>query len=252
MVVVVPKRLILVSFALLILGMFVYFGPQAYVATTSASRKIPIYSVMTPDKRVAITINCAWDPDRTPDILEVLKRHGVKCTFFLVNTWVNRYPDLARRLVAEGHELGLHSARHPDYTKITRDQARKDLIDNKTLVKETTGVECNLFRAPYGAYDNKTIEVAEELGCLTIQWSIDSLDWKGPTAGQMTDRVVNRMHNGAIVLFHNNGTYTPEALDMILEWLKKRGYRMVTVSELLIKGDYDINHRGQQVPKNPQ
>ena len=106
-----------------------------------------------------------------------------------------------------------------------------------------------LFRPPFGEYDNKVIEGAEECGYYTIQWDVDSLDWKEFGVEHEVNQVLNHKHlgNGSIILFHNDAKYTPQALDTIIKGLKEKGYEIVPISELIIKDNYSINHEGRQI-----
>ncbi len=214
------------------------------------ARRLPIYSVLTEEKRVALTFDAAWGATRTPLILDVLDQYEIKSTFFLVTFWVHDYPDAAREIVERGHDLGLHSSTHPNFTSLSPTEIIDELERNIAIIDQNTGQRPNLFRPPFGAYDDRVVKVVEDdLGLTTIQWSVDSLDWQDLTAEQMSQRVLNLIHPGAIVLFHNNGLHTPEALPIIIEELLEQGYQMVPVSELLHKGEYHVDHQGRQVPK---
>src|SRR5690606_2316036 len=189
----------------------------AALAQGASERRIPIYSVDTKEARVAISFDAAWGADRTEAILDILDAHQVKTTFFLVTFWVERYPEMAREIVARGHEIGMHSTSHPDMTALSKAQMRAELQQNHRVIKEVTGFDARLFRPPFGAYSNALLEVVEdELGFKTIQWSVDSLDWKDVDAAFIERRILDRIGPGDIVLFHNNAEATPLALPRIL------------------------------------
>jgi len=216
-------------------------------------RRLPIYSVQTEEKVVSLTFDATWGAERTPELLEILRENGVKSTFFLVTFWMEDYPDLARSIAREGHEIGLHSSTHPDMTGLNRTRMVDELTANIVKIRATTGQEPRLFRPPFGAYSDRLLEVAEdELQLITIQWSVDSLDWKNLTPDAIAARVTRLIHPGAIVLFHNNGEHTPQALRSILSFLNKEGYRAVPVSKLLHAPPYTIDHEGRQVPVGPR
>lgn len=224
---------------------------EAAAAWTMAAsdRRIPIYSVDTKEARVAISFDAAWGADRTEAILDILDAHQVKTTFFLVTFWVERYPDMAREIVARGHEIGMHSTSHPDMTALSKAQMREELQENHRVIQERTGFDARLFRPPFGAYSNALMEVVEdELGFKTIQWSVDSLDWKDVDAGFIERRILDQVGPGDIVLFHNNAEATPQALPRILTELQARGYEIVPISQLIYWDNYRINHEGRQVP----
>lgn len=222
-------------------------------STVSDERRIPIYSVQTEDKRLALTFDATWGAEHTKDLLQALTDRDVRATFFLTNIWMKDYPDKVRDIFEAGHEIGLHSASHPDMSTLSEDDIRSELRDNLDMVKSICpDAEPTLFRPPFGSYSNRLLEVAEnELQLITIQWSVDSLDWREVTPDYVFNRVTTLMHPGAIILFHNNAAPTAEALPRILEHISDAGYRPVTVSELLHPSPYTVDHRGQQVPDKP-
>ena len=122
-----------------------------------------------------------------------------------------------------------------------------DLSLSMQKIEKITGKKVDLFRAPYGEYDNKLIVEAEKLGLNTIQWSVDSIDWKGISADEMTSRVISRIHEGAIVLYHNNSDHVLEALPKIIQLLKTRGYTFTTVGNLIYRENYRIDATGKQI-----
>jgi len=210
---------------------------------------LPIYNVDVADKKIAISFDATWGATRTPKILEILDKHNVKTTFFLVNIWLKKYPDVAKIISNKGHEIGLHSATHPHFTSLSEGQMEEELKENYRMIEEITGQQAVLFRPPFGDYNNAVIRTVDRLGFKTIQWSVDSLDWRDLTSAQIQDRVLSKIGPGDIVLFHNDGKHTAEALDPILTTLKKQGYQIVPISELLLQGDYYIDYNGTQRKK---
>ena len=216
-----------------------------------AKKKLPIYSVETDRKRIAISFDATWGADKTPRLLEILRRHNVKTTFFLVSMWIRKYPEETRMIAREGHEIGLHSATHPDFRTLSDAEIRRELEDNLQAVRETTGFAARLFRPPFGAYDDRVIGVVESMGIIPVQWDVDSLDWMNVTPQQIVHRVTRLVRPGSIVLFHNNAESTPAALPEILRRLQSQGYEIVPVSQLLHKGPHYIDHTGRQIPTGP-
>lgn len=238
---------IAVGLALVLVVAFVVRPLALEVSARLSPRKVPIYKVARADKKMSISLDATWGVDQTDEILDILDRHGVKTTFFLAGYWVRQYPEYVKKIVARGHEVGNHSFEHPHMNALTREQIRRDLERNHELLKELTGQDAFLFRPPFGEYSDKVIEVAEELGYYTIQWSIDSLDWKDVSADFMVKRVIDRAGPGEIVLFHNAGKHTPQALDILLPRLKAAGYEIVPISELIYRDGYTIeSHSGVQ------
>ncbi|MFZ5437148.1 MAG: polysaccharide deacetylase family protein [Bacillota bacterium] len=221
--------------------------------TVTTKRRLPIYGVKTEEKVVAFSFDAAWGADKTEQILATLREHGVRTTFFLVTFWVRKYPEMTKRIADEGHEIGLHSSTHPDMKHLPPDRIREELRENIRAIKEITGKDPKLFRPPFGSYSDRLIQIAEdEMGLLTIQWSLDSLDWKKVTRQDIVSRILNSIEPGDIVLFHNNGEYTADALGEILTEVKARGYRVVPISEILYSPPYYIDHQGKQVKIEPQ
>ena len=216
----------------------VYFG--------YAERKVPIYSVETKEKKVALTFDAAWGADKTSKIVQILKENQVGGTFFLVGFWSEKYQDKIKEIDAAGLDIGTHSNTHPKMSTLSQAQMEIELQTSMNLITTVTGKPVNLFRPPYGDYNDQLILTADKLGLKTIQWSVDSLDWKGLTAEQIMTRVKSGTHDGAIILFHNNSDNILEALPQVIDYLKSQGYKMVNLSELLYQENYIIDNNGTQ------
>ena len=220
-------------------------------AAANMEKKLPIYCVQTEEPKVSVSFDAAWGADDTDELLRILKENDVKATFFLCGYWVEKYPEEVQKIAEAGHDLGNHSATHPHMSQLTAEQITEELQKCHQNVKELTGIEMDLFRPPFGEYDNKVIETATANGYYTIQWDIDSLDWKEQGAEAEINQVLNHKHlgNGSIVLFHNDAKYTPQVLDRILKGIKEKGYDIVPVSQLIYRGAFDLDHEGRQIPK---
>lgn len=227
------------------------FCADVFASVAESGRRLPIYCVDTPDKKVAISFDAAWGADDTDELLRILKENDVKTTFFMCGYWVDDYPEEVMKIAADGHDLGNHSATHPHMSVLTKEQIKEELQNTHNKVFELTGVEMELFRPPFGEYTNSVIEAAEESGYYTIQWDVDSLDWKEFGVDHEINQVLNHKHlgNGSIILFHNDAKYTPAALDTIIKGLKEKGYEIVPISELIIRDEYTIDHEGRQFKK---
>ena len=204
-------------------------------------RKIPIYSVDRDDKLIAISFDCAWGNEYTNRLLEEMKRYQVNCTFFAVSFWVEKYPDCVKKIVENGHEIGTHSKTHSYMSKQSAEEIDAELEYSCSAIEKITGKKVELFRAPYGDYDNLLIERAEARGLYTIQWDVDSLDWKGLSAQDIALRVISKVKSGSIILCHNNGEHTAESLPLIFADLTKKGYKFVKISDLIYKNNYKSN-----------
>ncbi|SDK18380.1 polysaccharide deacetylase family sporulation protein PdaB [Natronincola ferrireducens] len=236
---------------LVLLGFFTFFTSftksfAGITAVFSPQRKLPIYSVETEEKKVAISFDAAWGDEFTDDILNTLDKYNVKTTFFLVGFWVDKYPDMVKKIHDRGHEIGNHSSTHPHMSKITREQIVKELKTTEEKIEAITGIRPTVFRPPFGDYNNLLIDTAKELGYHTIQWDVDSLDWKEMGVHAVVDRVSRNAKKGSIILFHNNAKYVAEYLPLVLEKLQEQGYEIVPISQLILHEDYIIDHSGRQ------
>lgn len=225
------------------------FFTRAYAVFNGAnSRKLPIYCVKTEEKKVAISFDCAWGVDYTDKLLEIMEKENVHCTFFAVEFWSKKYPDYLNKIADAGHEIGTHSATHPYMSKLDKAAIIKELLTSRDIIEKTTGKKVELFRPPYGDYGDTLIDTANELGLYTIQWSVDSLDWKDLSASEIKTRVVSKVKNGSIVLFHNQGLHTAEALPAIIGELKGNGYEFMPIGELIYRENFEIAADGTQIP----
>ena len=218
----------------------------AVVGASAAERSLPIYSVQRDGKYVALSFDAAWGNEDTAELIDILGRYGVKATFFLVGQWVDKYPESVKELAAAGMEVMNHSDTHAHFAKLGPDGIAAEVNACSDKIEALTGVRPTLFRCPYGEYDDHVIDTVNALGVTAVQWDVDSLDWKGLSAGEITRRVTEGVRPGSIVLFHNAAEHTPEALPGIIEALLAVGYNIVPVGELLLTGDYEIDHTGRQ------
>lgn len=219
----------------------------AIVGASAVKRSLPIYSVEREDKTVAISFDAAWGNEDTQALIDILDEYNVKTTFFVVADWVDKYPESVKALSDAGHEVMNHSTSHSHFSKMSTAEIQNDIMNCNDKVKAVTGVSPTLFRCPYGEYDDHVIEAVRAIGMNAIQWSVDSLDWKGISADEISERVINKIEPGSIVLFHNAAEHTPEALPRILKALQEDGYTIVPVSQLILSGDYTIDHTGKQI-----
>ena len=176
-----------------------------------------------------------------------MEKENVKCTFFSVEFWSKKNPEYVKKISDYGHEIGTHSATHPYMSKLDRETIIKELSSSISAIEEITGKKVELFRAPYGDYNDRLIITARELNLYTIQWDVDSLDWKDLSAKQICDRVIKRVKSGSIVLFHNQGLNTAQALPTIISELKGKGYEFVKISDLIYRENYQMRTDGSQV-----
>lgn len=219
---------------------------QTVGAGTSSTRSLPIYSVEIAEKKVAISFDCAWGVDHTQKLLDVMEQNDIRCTFFAVQFWVEKYPEYVEKIIEKGHEMGTHSRTHSYMSKQSVAEIKDELTTSSAAIEKLTGKKVTLFRPPYGDYDNDLINTSLSMGIFPIQWDVDSLDWKNLSANEIAMRVINGVKPGSIILCHNNALHTDEALPLIFSTLKNRGYQFVPISELIYKENYTIDYNGRQ------
>ena len=244
-------KFLCVTLSLVILLNLTYFTNAYYVFSVKATKKLPIYSVETTEKKLAISFDCAWGVDYTDRLLEIMDKHNVKCTFFMVEFWVKKHPDYVKKIDKMGHEIGTHSSSHPYMSKLSKENIQKELISSSNAISSITGKKVVTFRPPYGDYNNLLIDTCNKMSLFPIQWDVDSLDWKNLSATEIALRVINRAKNGSIILCHNNGLHTAEALPLIFSTLQNKGYTFVPIGELIYKDNYTIDHTGKQYSQSP-
>lgn len=169
--------LALAAFAVL-RGVLTVTGANVTVSNSVNGRQLPIYCVDTAEKKIALTFDAAWGNEDTAQILEILKKHDVRVTFFMTGGWVESYPDDVKAILAAGHDLGNHSENHKNMSQLSDAEKKEELMKVHEKVRTLTGYEMFLFRPPYGDYDNAVVNVAKENGYYTIQWDVDTLDIK--------------------------------------------------------------------------
>ena len=198
--------------------------------------------------RVHRTLALPWGNEDTEQLIDILGRYNIKTTFFVVGDWVERYPESVAQLHDAGMEIMNHSNDHAHYNSLSAEEIIADVTACNEKIAAITGVTPTLIRCPYGEYDDHVIAAIRSMGMEPIQWDVDSLDWKDYDAATICERVTSRVKEGSIVLFHNAALHTPEALPQILEYLIHEGFTVVPISELLLEGEYTIDHTGRQWP----
>lgn len=213
-------------------------------------KELPIYSVDRTDKKIALTIDAAWDDDKTAFILETLERYNVKATFFLCGSWVKAYPEQVKAISDAGHTIGNHSLTHPHMSRLSEAQIKEEIEKLDDLIEAITGKRTDLFRAPYGEYNDKVILAVRSSGHEPIQWDVDTIDWKPERSSQtILDTVLKKLGSGSIILCHNNGYKIEEYLPTLIETAQANGYEFVRVEDLLLTGETLIDVNGVQKAK---
>ena len=215
-------------------------GP-AFVTASASERQLPSYCVDCDQKVCSITFDAAWGDASTKDLVDILDKYNVKATFFVIGKWAEQYPDDVKMLADNGMEVMSHSYAHDHMTQLSNDAIKADINKCSDAIEKITGTRPTLFRCPYGDYDDHVVTAVRSLGMEPVQWDVDSLDWKGISAEKIEDRVESKVKNGSIILFHNAGENTPQALPSVIEYLLSNGYEIVPVSDLLLSGEYGVD-----------
>ncbi len=183
---------------------------------------------------VAMTFDDGPNPRNTPRLLDMLRQRNIKATFYVIGQNVEMYPQIVRRTVAEGHEIGNHSYSHRLYTKMSDSEVLKDLTRTRDAIAKASGVVPRTLRPPYGALTQRQRQfVHEQLGYPTVLWSVDPLDWKRPGPSVVCARIVKAANNGAIILSHDLHSQTVDAMPATLDKLLRKGFKFVTVSQMI-------------------
>lgn len=214
-----------------------------------STRKIPVYRVARAedtDKVIALTFDAAWGADKTQGIIDILNEYDADATFFLVGFWIDKYEEEVKAIAEAGLEIGNHSKNHLNMPRLNEDSIREEISSVNGRIEELTGVRPTFFRAPYGDYSNRLLTIVDELDMVGIQWSIDSLDWKGLSAKEIVERVVPKAKSGDIVLFHNNSDHVLDALPLVIMGLKNKGFRFVGLSDMVATENFTVDSAGEQ------
>lgn len=205
---------------------------------TSVGTKVSYSRVATSLPFLALTFDDGPHPQYTPRLLDVLKQRNVKATFYVVGTNAKRYPEIMRRIVAEGHEIGNHTITHGNLTKMSEAGVRRELSDAHDAIVAAAGVAPRTMRPPYGAITAAQKSwIRRDLGYPTILWSVDPEDWKKPGSSVVTSRLVSGAAPGAILLVHDIHSASVDAMPATVDKLLARGFQFVTVTQLIAMDD---------------
>lgn len=164
----------------------------------------------------------------------------------MVGEWVDKYPEAVKKIYEAGHEIGSHSNTHPHVNNLSSEKNLEEIILSVNKIEKITGNKTNLYRTPYGEYNDTVIQTAQENGYYTIQWNLDTLDYNGLTGEEMWNRIKGKLKNGSIILSHNGTKHTADSLDMLIKKIQEQGFKITTVSDLIYKQNYVIDNDGTQ------
>lgn len=214
----------------------------------------PIYRVAVEgekSKYISLTFDSSWIDYYTMPLLDMLDKHNAKATFFLTAFYIRAHSESVKEILRRGHEVGNHSKSHKKFADLKEKTMITEIEDCHKVLKNLTGIDMCLFRFPYGSYNPTAMKLLKERGYYPIQWEVDSLDWKNESAKAIINRLdsVGAYEPGNIILFHNGGDFTVEALGTIFNEIEKRKLECVKVSDLIYENDFYIDSNGHQKKK---
>lgn len=219
------------------------------VSTNVTGTELPIAGTEHSDQKLALTFNAAGSDAGLSRLLQTLDKHQIHATFFLTGDWVSRYSNETVLISQYGHELGILGDTYLDFTNLEKTSISAQLTASRDKIANLTGISPHFFRPPYNAYNNLVIRTARDAGYQTISWSVDSMDWKDYGVSAIENKVIHNPDlSGAILYFHTDAKYTPEALESLIPLLLENGYSFASLSDLLYEENYHLDTNGRQIP----
>jgi len=232
----------LIIFVAALFAVGIVYSEKENITVFSQTGPSAIYSVTTDKKVIALTFDISWGDIQAEPILKALQDNDIKkATFFLSSPWSKTHPQIVEQIVKAGYEIGSHGHKHTNYSSLSDEEIRQQISMADQILQEMTGKKPTLLRLPNGDFDKRVLQIADDLNYKVIQWDTDSLDWKNPGVQTIVDRVVNQAHPGDIVLLHasDSSKQTRDALPIIIDKLRSKGYQFVTVSELIQQAEVE-------------
>lgn len=192
----------------------------------------PVYRGPGDEKSIALMVNVSWGEQYLPSMLKTFEKEHVFATFFLDGAWVKKNPQLARKIALLGHSIGSHGTGHPDFRLLATSQVERQMVQTESLIKAAIGKAPIAFAPPSGSYDDRTVTAAYHHHLPTVLWTVDTVDWRKPSAQTIVRRVVKGATPGALVLMHPT-EHTADALPTLIEALEKKGYRFKTIADVI-------------------
>lgn len=220
----------------LVAGMAAMPFASAFAAPAMSQTEIPLVLRRAATERpdVALTFDDGPHPRWTPELLDILAARGARATFYVIGRNAARYPDILRRMVAEGHEVGNHTWSHPSLYAVSDQNMLRELERTSEAIQNAVGFAPVSVRPPYGnMYPRQSQIVWDALQMTTVMWSLDTLDWQRPGSSVVANRIVRNSHSGAVVLSHDIHGPTVRAMPAALDGLIQQGYNLVQVSEIM-------------------
>lgn len=228
-----PKgNLKIVALLGLVLMATIGFAMTYYKTPVMVSQQSPIYQGTTGQKNVAITVNVDWGEAFIPAMLDEFKKNDTKVTFFVTAKWAQKNVELLKRMAKEGHSIQNHGYKHCHFSSLSSSQTAVEIKKADEVISGITGKKTTYFASPYGEFDRQIMDGVSSINYKLIMWSVDTIDWQRPSPYIIVNRVMNKIHNDAIILMHPTEP-TVKALPDMLKQLKEQNYSMVTIDKIL-------------------
>ncbi|MCT1576230.1 polysaccharide deacetylase family protein [Oceanobacillus kimchii] len=192
----------------------------------------PIYRGHPEKQMTAFLINVSWGEEYIPEILQVLKKHEVKATFFIEGKWAKENSEIVQMIDEQGHLIGNHAYNHPDMATLSEEEAYNQINQTNQILNAITGETPKWFAPPSGSFSDTVVQTAADLNMETILWTVDTIDWKNPSVSVMVNRIREKIHPGATVLMHPTASST-RGLEEMITIIKEKGYKIGTIEALL-------------------
>ena len=218
--------------ACVLIGLFVLTYTGGTLSAFSKNANQPLYNGNTNSNNVCLMVNVYWGNEYIQPMLKTFKENNIKTTFFIGGTWAKQHPDLLKQIHTDGHEIANHGFYHKDHSIISYQQNQEEIENTHNLIKELLGIEMTLFAPPSGAFNETTLEIAQNLGYTSIMWSRDTIDWRDQDASLIYSRATKNTVGGDFILLHPTSK-TAEVLPKIIETLKNKNLNPTTVTNCL-------------------
>ena len=225
-----------VALGLIVVASSLYFVGRTSPAPAAATTPpLPLRTAAMTQKELALTFDISWGTVMPPKVIAILEREKVPATFFLSGPWSGQHPEIVAELRRGGFQLESHGQAHVNYSGLSKAGVSQNILAAQAILEPLVGKKPDMVRPPNGDYDQRSLEVAQQLGYTVVLWGTDSHDWMNPGVGVITSRVLRLAHPGDIVLLHASDTckQTDIALPAIISGLRRQGYKLVTVDQLL-------------------
>ena len=239
------KNIMIVTAALLVaIAMLGWGRLDQQPAMTTSEIKEPIFQGNSGTKAVALTVNVDWGEEYIPEMLKQFKAADAKVTFFVTGRWAEKNPALLKQMAQAGHSIQNHGYRHLHFNSLSPEQGSAEIKKAEEIIKGITGTRTRYFASPYGEFGSNVIAAAAGIDYKLIMWSVDTVDWKRPLPETIVSRVMNKVHNDAIILMHPTEP-TVKALPEMLKQLQAEKYKMLTIDKVVLDPLSNLERSGK-------